>query len=81
MKKTYLSTFISGLQEPAQELLKENIEDVRVDLVLDGLIVYQTDVEVDKIKKIKFFNNSFIVLRSFEKSIDDMLEVVARFIA
>lgn len=75
--KTYLSTFVSGLQEPVQELLKENIKDVKIDLALDGLIVYQTDVEIEKIKKIRFFNNSFLVLRSFKESIESMLQTVA----
>lgn len=48
--KTYLSTSISGLQQPVRNLLKENINDVNIILTLDGLIVYQTKEKPDKIK-------------------------------
>ncbi len=58
----YASTFISGLQKPIENLLRNNIEDVNIEQVLDGLILYTTKAEPATIEKLRFFNNTFLAL-------------------
>ena len=62
----YASTFISGVQDYVKTLLEQSLPNVTTLLVLDGLIVYRTDVPTGSIKKLRFLNNSFIVLRMFK---------------
>lgn len=64
---TYLSTFISGLQKPVKQLLKENVSGLKIHLLLDGLVVYQTNENVSNIQKLRFLNNTFLVLKKFDK--------------
>lgn len=74
--RTYLSTFISGFQNPVERLLKEKIHNVKIDLLLDGLVIYRTDQDVNKIKNLEFFNNSFFVLKSFQHTNEESLEKI-----
>lgn len=46
---TYLSTFISGLQRPIEQLLKENLGVLKIHLLFDELVLYQTNEDVKKI--------------------------------
>ena len=64
---TYLSTFISSLQRPVEQLLKENLGVLKIHLLLDGLVLYQTNEDVKKIQELRFLNNTFLVLKTFEK--------------
>lgn len=64
---TYLSTFISGLQKPVEQLLKDNLGVLKIHLLLDGLVVYQSNENVRKIQKLRFLNNTFLVLKKFDK--------------
>jgi len=59
---TYFSTFISGLQEAVKTALVNQIKDASIELLLDGLIVYNTNEPSEKIKNIRFFNNSYLLL-------------------
>ena len=61
MKKCYVSTFISGLSLVVEKLLKEEIEDLEVVKVFDGMIIYKT-AEFENILKLKFINNTFLLL-------------------
>jgi tRNA (guanine6-N2)-methyltransferase len=61
----YASTFISGLQDPVSKELTNLIPDLRIMDLYDGLVVYSTNIHVQKIKNIKFFNNTFLVLKKF----------------
>lgn len=63
--KFYLSTFISGFQKPIKRLLTKNIRDVKIKTILDGAIVYSTDSSIDKVKQLKFFNNTFFIIKQF----------------
>lgn len=58
----YFSTFASGLDEVVKTALKDKVQDVEIKLLLDGLVVYDTGLGSGKIKEIRFFNNSFILL-------------------
>ena len=63
----YASTFITGLKKFIGNFIEEKLSNVKILLLFDGLIVYQTDTELNKLKKLRCFNNTFIVLRIFNK--------------
>ena len=63
----YLSTFISGLQKPVEKLLTENLGVLKIHLLFDGLVLYETNEDVKRIQKLRFLNNTFLVLKKFEK--------------
>lgn len=64
----YFSTFTSGFEPIIGDLLKQSLKGIKVDLLLNGLIVYSTNSALEKVKKINFFTNSFLLLRSFSDS-------------
>lgn len=79
----YLSTFTYGLQKPVEKLLKEKLDVLEIELLLDGSVLYQTDDDVKKIQKLKFLNNTFLVLKKFEKlpnenAFDYMLKLTSK---
>ena len=59
---SFYSTFITGAQEIIPTALKQKLKDVQIDKVLDGLIVYRTAEPIEKIKDLRFFNNTFVLL-------------------
>ena len=61
----YFSTFISGFQDAVNYLVKDLIKDVAVLKILDGLILYETNMNIEKIKAIKIFNNSFLLINKY----------------
>src|SRR3989344_7102808 len=62
--KTYFSTFITGAQEIVKEFLAK--KEVKIKLLLDGLVVYESDYPEREIRNFRFFNNTFLLLRHFE---------------
>lgn len=65
---TYFSTFISGTQEIVEEALKKEIIDLKIVLLLDGLVVFQTKKEIEEILRLRFLNNSFLLFKYYKKS-------------
>jgi len=78
MTHTYLSTFITGFNEVIKENIPLSIKISKVDLLLDGLIVYQTSADIKQTSKVNYLNNTFALLKRFDKSntksIDRMLK-------
>lgn len=70
---SFYSTFPSGLQEVVQDALARRLNDAKIELALDGLIVYQTSQPIQHIKNIRFFNNTFLLLRLFQTPREAML--------
>jgi len=64
----YVSTFISGLGKPVEQLLREQVGDVRIRRVLDGLIEYETNAGPALLGRLRFVNNTFAILRSLQDS-------------
>lgn len=62
----YFSTYISGISSLIPKILKSLLDECEVKLNLDGLVLYTTKTTPNKIKSIKFFNNSFISIKHFE---------------
>lgn len=65
--KTYYSTFITGFSELIKQSLIHEIKDVQIDLLHDGLVIYKTNTPLEVIKKIRFVNNTFILLKRYPK--------------
>lgn len=75
---TYLSTCISGVQEYVAELLQQAIPNVTLRLVLDGLLVYETDRPTADIKTLRCVNNSFVVFQTFTHLSNQPIQEMAR---
>jgi len=83
---TYLSTFIAGLGGPVRRALAERLPDARIALELDGLILYESSRDAAAIRGLPFFNNSFLVLKTFsslgaergEEVLNEMLTAMLR---
>ncbi len=78
----FFSTFASGLEPVVGDMLRRALDDVEVVLVLDGVAVYSSKSPIDIIKRIRFFNNSFLLLRLFpvklHVSVEKMMGAIAR---
>ena len=72
----YYSTFISGFQKLIEAELKRKLPDLKINRLLDGLVIYQTTATFREIQKLKFFNNSFILLSQLKCSKDQVPESI-----
>ena len=72
--KKYFSTFITGFSLIVGDLLGKHLDRVKIELLLDGLVIYSTTSSIEKVKKIRFLNNSFLLLRFFDKDKNTPLE-------
>src|SRR5687768_7342180 len=59
---SYFSTFITGFSDVVKEQLSTVIHDCIIVQIDDGLVIYQTDADVEDVKKLRFFNNSFLLV-------------------
>jgi len=59
----YCSTFPVGLAEPVEAALQSALKDARVERLLDGLVFYATEAPVERVRELRFVNNSFLVLK------------------
>jgi len=64
---SYFSTFITGFDQVVKKALINSVPDVQIELLTDGLVVYKTAAKPSQIKNLKFLNNSFILLRRFDR--------------
>src|SRR5437764_3489305 len=62
---TYLSTFTAGLGGPVRRALEERLPGARIELDLDGLLLYESSRDAAAVRALPFFNNSFLVLKTF----------------
>jgi len=78
----YFSTFITGFSEVVGDALKKSLIAVEVGLLLDGLVVYRTATSAREIRKLRFFNNSFVLIKQFGKmpvgSLDSLFRQVVQ---
>lgn len=79
--KTYFSTFVTGTQEIIKRFLVRR--GVKIKLLLDGLVVYDSNYPEREIRNFPVFNNTYLLIRSFgglepnAKSLEKMLTLVA----
>ncbi|MBI4100044.1 hypothetical protein HY440_03485 [Candidatus Microgenomates bacterium] len=65
--QSYFSTFISGFGEVVVEAVQTTLPDFELGELFDGLVTYKTTAGSDQIKKLRFLNNSFVVV---DKNVD-----------
>lgn len=70
MMNSYFSTFLTGFSNVVRQEIKNDLPDIKIDLLLDGLIVYRTDADKIKIKNLPYLNNSFILLKLIKDASD-----------
>lgn len=58
----YYSTFISGFDELILKLINKDINAIQNITIFDGAVSYETNCEINYIKSLRYFNNSFIIL-------------------
>lgn len=79
---SYFSTFITGFDEVVSNELAKRLKNVEVLLLTDGLVIYKTSSALDEIKRLKFLNNSFVLIKKFENvsenSLKDILKVLTK---
>lgn len=79
---SYFSTFITGFDEVVSNELAKRLKDVEVSLLTDGLVIYKTSSALDEIKRLKFLNNSFVLIKKLENvsenSLKDILKVLTK---
>lgn len=63
---TYASTFIPGMGEVVAGALRRSLQNVELDLLLDGLAVYHSTSGIADVQALRFCNNSFVCLMSFD---------------
>ena len=63
---TYYSTFITGFEDLIEKALRKEDPGLRVKLLMDGLVVYQTKLNPEEVKRLPFLNNSFLLLNQQE---------------
>lgn len=82
LSNKYFSTFASGFEPIIEDLLRQSLGDVKIELLLDGLVVYSTNSTLEKVRKISFFTNSFLLLQYFPDNksitIEKMMIAISR---
>jgi tRNA G10 N-methylase Trm11 len=73
----YVSSFVSGLQEPVKDLILKSIRGTKIIQLFDGLVVYESSVDINRVRQLGFFNNSFVLLKEFDKkmSFEEMIKL------
>jgi len=69
--RRYSSTFTSGISEIIEKELVKSVDDAQIKFALDGLITYETGATPERVQNLRFFNNSFILIRQFKDLYDD----------
>lgn len=77
--KTYASTFISGLQDVVPAMLAHSLPRAEIQRLLDGMVIYRTGAGPGALAALRFTNNTFEVLRTFDRlGRDPIREMAAR---
>jgi len=63
----YYATFIPGLQTFIAQVIKERLSDVKINKLLDGAVIFETETSYDKLNFF-CFNNIFAVLGIMEQA-------------
>lgn len=64
---SYFSTFTTGFNRVVEKALVGALNDVQIELLTDGLVVYKTAAKLHQIRELKFLNNSFLLLKRFNQ--------------
>lgn len=70
------STFASGATTPIVKFLQEDISPKIINK-FDGLVEYETNYQLDKIARLQYFQNTFLIIKSSHCSYTAMLRKIA----
>jgi len=73
---SYFSTFITGFESVVERALPKTLKEVKIEQLSDGLVIYKTTSHLEEIKGVKFFNNSFILLKLFHPLPDNPIKTM-----
>lgn len=76
-KYIFYVTFASGLEKPVKRLLYSNLKKILVLNILDGAIIFEYHT-IEKVTKLKFLNNIFIVLSILENNSTNSLKQITK---
>jgi len=62
----YFSTFTTGFKEVIKEALLHTLKGTQIELLEDGLVLYKTNASIEQIQRLRFLNNSFVVIKYFK---------------
>lgn len=62
---TYFSTFVPGLQDSVQAEIETKIKGAQINSLLNGLVVFETQNQKEKIKNLCLTEDNFILIRKF----------------
>lgn len=77
----YISTVISGCENIITDFLRTDIPDIKILNTLNGLILYETKAEPDLICNLQYLNNTFMVLKTFDKLSGTDKDVITKMIS
>jgi tRNA1(Val) A37 N6-methylase TrmN6 len=66
MVYNYYATFVSGMQQVVEAIVRERLDDVVIKKLLDGAVLFETQCSYDKLNFF-CFNNIFAVISVIEK--------------
>lgn len=76
----YLCTFGSGWDKAIKNIFKSKFPDYHIEKLSDGIIVFNTENAID-VKKMFFFNNVYLLLKSikcnttdFDKNVNSIIK-------
>jgi tRNA (guanine6-N2)-methyltransferase len=64
----YFSTFVAGFEKTVEKRLPIDLFDVKIAGVMEGLVVYETSLHAQRVGGLRYLNNSFFLLRTYEHS-------------
>ncbi len=77
----YISTVISGCENIILDFLHQDISDIRIIEKLNGLIFYETNTNIDIIRELKYLNNTFVALKTFDNLLGDNDTIINKMIS
>ena len=72
--RQYLAMSAPGFQEVALRCLSRDLQDVRAELVQDGLIVFASAAPLVRVRALPYLNNAFLVMKWIRKGATSGLE-------
>lgn len=75
---TYFSTFITGFGNIVVKELKKQFSDIKILLLLDGLVSFATKAGINQIVNLSYLNNTFLLLKLEKQIKNEMIEQMVK---
>ncbi len=64
---SYFSTFISGTSQIVKDALKAHVPKVKINMLFDGLLVWEGPLSPTQAANLRFFNSNFLLIDSLKE--------------